>query len=279
MKKVIVFYMPVIHQGYLSLIERHYPADIKLISSESCKILDLKITDRLSRDIRCIQTEEVVQFLRSRMPGIKVSIFDTIEDLVSFGTVVLLKEDISEAIQKALPQDINIVFDDAFMRWDWSQTITPKSVTDSQFPVTSDEKDRFFMSQAVLQAGGSSDVWRHVGAVIPYGENKALTGFNMHMPTNDTHYIVGDPRLNMKPGESPDICSAIHAEALVISNAAKQGIALEGKSIYATTFPCPVCARLIVQSGIKKVFFKEGYSTLDAADILVYSGVEIFQVK
>jgi dCMP deaminase len=221
--------------------------------------------------------QKIAMEIHNEFPFCLVQEFIGFEHIKKFSTVVMPNEDISHVIQQKL-SGINIVFDDAFLRWDWSQTTTPKSLDDGQFPVTTDEKDRVFMAHALLQASGSSDVWRQVGAIIPYGDNKSLTGFNMHMPTNNTHYALGDPRLNMTPGESPEICSAIHAEALVISTAAKEGIALEGKSIYTTTFPCPVCARLIAKSGIKKVFFKEGYSVLDAADILVYEGVKIFQV-
>ena len=60
---------------------------------------------------------------------------------------------------------------------------------------------------------------------------------------------------------------------------AKRGIALEGASIYVTTFPCPVCAKSVALSGIKKVYYSKGYSLLDAEDILRAYGVEIVLVK
>lgn len=276
--KALIVYIPVLHQGYVDLIERQKPDVVHLLSSSSIELIDPIIAGRFSRDIRARPVQKIAMEIHNEFPQITVQEFSGIESLKEYTSVVMPNEDISHTFKEKL-LGINISFDDAFQRWDWGQTTTPKSFSEGQFPVTTDQKDRFFMSQAVFQASGSSDVWRQVGALIPYGDKKCLTGFNMHMPTNDTHYILGDPRLNMKPGESPDICSAIHAEALAISTAAKEGIPLQGKSIYATTFPCPVCARLIIQSGIKKVFFKEGYSVLDAADILVYSGVEIFQVK
>lgn len=276
--KALIVYIPVLHQGYVELIERQKPDAVHLLSSSNIELIDPIIASRFSRDIRARPAQKIAMEIHNEFPQLTVQEFSGLESLKEYTSVVMPNEDISHILEEKL-MGMNISFDYAFQRWDWSQSTTPKSVTSGQFTVTTDEKDRFFMAQALLQAGGSSDVWRQVGAIIPYDEGKCLTGFNMHMPTNDTHYIVGDPRLNMKPGESPDICSAIHAEALVISTAAKEGIALQGKSIYTTTFPCPVCARLIAMSGIKKVLFKEGYSVLDAADILMYAGVEIFQVK
>lgn len=276
--KVLLIYIPVFHQGYVELIKRQQPEAISLLSAKNIESFDSTIAGRFLRDMRARPVQKISMEIHNEFPHCLVQEFAGLEYIKSFSSVVMPNEDISYVLAKQLPE-MNIVFDDAFLRWDWGQTTTPKSFAEGQFPLTTDEKDRFFIAQAMFQSGGSSDVWRQVGALIPYDDNKCLTGFNMHMPTNDTHYIFGDPRLNMKPGESPEICSAIHAEALVISTAARQGIALEGKSIYATTFPCPVCARLIVQSGIKKVFFKEGYSVLDAADILLYADVEIFQVK
>ena len=55
---------------------------------------------------------------------------------------------------------------------------------------------------------------------------------------------------------------------MAIAKAAQMGVSLEGSTIYVTTFPCPVCAKLIVYSGIERVVFSEGYAILDAQDIL-----------
>lgn len=277
--KLLIIYIPVLHQGYVDLVNRQRPDAIRLLSSKNVEQIDSAIAGRFSREIRARPVQKIAKEIHSEFPEIDVQEFDGIDSLKKFSAIVMPNEDVSHLLEKMFSKEIKIIFDDVFLRWDWSQTNTPKSI-DGHFSISSKEEDRLFMAHAVLQASGSSDVWRQVGAVIPYEEGKMITAFNKHLPTNTSHYIVGDPRLNMKPGESPDICSAIHAEALAISTAAKmKEVSLEGGSIYVTTFPCPVCARMIVESGIKKVFFKEGYSVLDAADILLYAGVEVFQVK
>jgi deoxycytidylate deaminase len=52
---------------------------------------------------------------------------------------------------------------------------------------------------------------------------------------------------------------AVHAEAAAVTQAARNGVALEGSRLFCTTFPCHICARHIVASGIKEVVFIEPY--------------------
>jgi len=90
---------------------------------------------------------------------------------------------------------------------------------------------------------------------------------------------MGDPRSNFDYGEQPEIYLSIHAEADIIAQVANRGISLQGSGIFVTTFPCPNCARLLVRAGIKKLFYTQGYSKLDAEEILKSAGVEIILVK
>lgn len=75
-------------------------------------------------------------------------------------------------------------------------------------------------------------------------------------------------------GDSSEPCGdAVHAEANAIVYAARYGIKLEGTDIYCTHFPCPNCAKLIVNSGIQSVFYitpfrdMEGKKLFDAVNI------------
>lgn len=72
----------------------------------------------------------------------------------------------------------------------------------------------------------------------------------------------------------------IHAELNAILFAARNGMSIEGATMYVTLSPCGDCAKAIAQSGIKKVVFSELYdrSTPDWSDILKESGVEVFQI-
>lgn len=279
MKKAIIVYVPVIHPGYIELFDRHTDAEIVLLSAATIKQIDETIADQLSRDIRCLpigiiqKTLETV-FSRKAVP------FSRMEQLKKYDEIIMPYEDISKLIGKEATRWATVMYDHVFLRWDWTKTMAYTDVV-GEYPVTTEEFDRFVMGMARGQAGNSSDFWRQVGAVVPKKDSKSMlcAGYNEHMPTPMSPYVDGDPRLHMKPGERPDICTAIHAEASVISQAARQGIPLEGCSIYVTTFPCSNCARSIAVSGIKKVFFQNGYSQLDAAKIFQSYNIEVFQVK
>jgi dCMP deaminase len=131
------------------------------------------------------------------------------------------------------------------------------------------------MRQLFKEAAKSSDMWRQVGAAILKRKKTVLIAHNHHLPSEQSHYVHGDPRNNFHKGEHIEISTAFHAEASLIAEAAKRGIQLEGLDMYVTTFPCPPCAKLIAHSGIKHLYFAEGYSVLDGEAILKGAGVEL----
>ena len=83
----------------------------------------------------------------------------------------------------------------------------------------------------------------------------------------------------VKAGEKQELSPTIHAEQIIIVEAAKRGISLENKKLYITHFPCPVCSKLIMFSGIKKCCFVEGASNLDGEKMLKLAGVDLRAVK
>jgi dCMP deaminase len=134
------------------------------------------------------------------------------------------------------------------------------------------------MGVAMKEAQKSPDWWRQVGSVIVKNGEIIFSGYNKHKPTEQTSYINGDPRSNFDAGKNIEVSIALHGEAGLIATAAREGISLQGASIYVTTFPCPNCAMLIMQSGIKKVYYKDGYSLLHAEEMFQSAGIEIVQV-
>jgi dCMP deaminase len=277
--KAIPLYMPVIHQGYLSFLDRHLPADVFLLSPKSLIESNPVMAEQLTRDIRAVPISTIKKLLDHLYPGqARVYLFEGAENLKEYYEIVMPSDDISRILLKHLPW-AKIHLDTVFLRWDWSKSTVPIKV-EGIFPISTDENDRLIMAMAGAYAGKSSDVWRHVGAAVKFPGNEIVMGaFNEHLPNAHAPYVNGDPRLHMKPGERPDICTAIHAEQQLIAQAAKEGKAVNGLSIYVTTFPCAVCARAIWAAGFKKLFYKEGYSNLDAAEVLTKGGIEIFQVK
>ena len=70
----------------------------------------------------------------------------------------------------------------------------------------------------------------------------------------------------------------LHAEANAISKVAKSGNSSEGATLYVTASPCIECAKLIIQSGIKRVVYKDEYRLTDGIDLLARAGVEVEKI-
>ncbi|HQJ90388.1 MAG TPA: deaminase, partial [Paludibacteraceae bacterium] len=67
----------------------------------------------------------------------------------------------------------------------------------------------------------------------------------------------------------------LHAEANAITKVARSNNSSEGATLYVTASPCIECAKLIIQSGIKRVVYSELYHMTDGIDLLKRAGVEI----
>lgn len=121
--------------------------------------------------------------------------------------------------------------------------------------------DEYFAKIAILISSRSTCFHRKVGAVIVKDKRILATGYNQP-PSNFPHCeSVGCIRddLNIESGKNQEICYALHAEQNALMQAAKFGISTNGSTIYVTHKPCSVCARLIINAGIKKVVYLHDY--------------------
>lgn len=71
----------------------------------------------------------------------------------------------------------------------------------------------------------------------------------------------------------------LHAEANAITKIARSGNNSEGATLYVTDAPCIECAKLIIQSGIKKVFYSRQYRLTDGIDLLERAGIEVSHIS
>lgn len=234
----------------------------------------------LERDMRALKPEQVLLHAQSLNLALNVKILEkkNIDELKKFDEIVLTNDEIGRELQNKYFGDKKIIFDDTFLRWS-SMKAGTKEVPNADLIVSNEELDRIFIRRAEEKGKLSPDWWRQVGSVIVKNGTVVLEGYNKHYPSNQTSYIDGDPRSSLNYGERPDIYLSLHGEASMISEAARRGIPLDGTLIYVTTFPCPNCARMIANAGIKKVYFKDGYSLLDASKILKDAGVQIIKVE
>ncbi len=135
--------------------------------------------------------------------------------------------------------------------------------------------DEYFMAMAKLSSKRSKDPSTQVGACIINEENIIIgMGYNGMPKGNDNFPWT-------KEGEDNKYKYVIHAEANAILNAIKN---LQESTIYVSLFPCNNCAKMIAQSGIKKVVFEDDKykDTLEveiSKKILSSCGVETKQIN
>lgn len=132
------------------------------------------------------------------------------------------------------------------------------------------EWEAHFMAVAKLVSEQSTCLRRKVGAVSVKNRHILTTGFN-GAPTGSTHCKdIGCLRqqLGIPSGENHELCRAVHAEQNVIINAAYDGVAIAGADLYCTHMPCSICAKMIVNVGIVRVIYLEGYPDEATLEIL-----------
>uniref|UniRef100_A0A7C4YIV7 Cytidine deaminase n=1 Tax=candidate division WOR-3 bacterium TaxID=2052148 RepID=A0A7C4YIV7_UNCW3 len=138
--------------------------------------------------------------------------------------------------------------------------------------------DEYFMSITELVSSRSTCLRRKVGAIIVKGKRILTTGYN-GPPEGVKHCdeLGGCLRekLNIPSGERMELSRAVHAEQNAIIQGAKYGIDISGGTMYVTNHPCFICAKMIINAGIKKIIYKEGYPDEYAKEILKEAGVEV----
>lgn len=121
-----------------------------------------------------------------------------------------------------------------------------------------------FMELAHVVASWSSCYQdnRQVGAVIVKDKRILTTGYNGASSGVESCKDKGEcirKKLNIPSGTRHELCYAVHAEQNAIIQAAKLGVSVDGATIYVTHQPCSICAKMIINSGIKRIVYKEGY--------------------
>ena len=143
-----------------------------------------------------------------------------------------------------------------------------------------DKWDKRFMEMAEVVASWSSCFQenRHVGAVIVKEKRILTTGYNGAPSGIESCAEKGEclrRKLNIPSGTKHELCYAVQAEQNAIAQAAKLGISVEGATLYCTHQPCVICAKIIINSGIKKVIYKYGYPDDFSLELFKEAGVEV----
>lgn len=130
--------------------------------------------------------------------------------------------------------------------------------------------DTYFLQIAHLVSSRSTCVRRAVGAVITRDNRILATGYN-GSPQNIPHCEEEGclrKQLGTPSGERHEICRGLHAEQNAIVQAAVYGASVKEATIYVTCQPCVVCAKMIINAGIREVIFEGVYPDSLAMDLL-----------
>ena len=137
------------------------------------------------------------------------------------------------------------------------------------------------MEMAELTAKRATCSRRQVGAVIVRDNRAVATGYN-GAPRGLAHCEEKGgclrEKLGVPSGQRHELCRALHAEQNAIISAASMGNAIEGGTIYITHQPCVICAKMIVNAGIKRIVVREGYPDELAREILDEAGLVVEQL-
>lgn len=137
--------------------------------------------------------------------------------------------------------------------------------------------DEYFMEIAEVVAKRSTCLRNKVGAVIVRDKRILSTGYN-GAPRDMEHCLeIGCIRdqQNIASGTRHELCRAVHAEQNAIIQSALHGVSVEGATLYCTHQPCILCAKMIINSKIKRVVYSNKYPDDEAINFFKKADVEI----
>ncbi len=141
--------------------------------------------------------------------------------------------------------------------------------------------DTYFMDMAKLAARRSSCLRRAVGAVLVKDRRLLSTGYN-GVPSGVTHCEVAGclrERLQVPSGERHELCRGLHAEQNAIIQAAFHGVSIRDAVLYCTNLPCIICAKMLINAGVRRIVYLEGYADPLTEEMIREVGMEIVRLE
>jgi len=137
--------------------------------------------------------------------------------------------------------------------------------------------ETYFMDIASLVAKRSTCRRRAVGAVIVKNRRILSTGYN-GAPSGIRHCIeVGCLREELKvpSGQCHELCRGIHAEQNAIIQAAFHGVSIKDSTLFCTNLPCSICAKMIINAGITRIYYHSGYADKMSEEMLKEANIQV----
>lgn len=135
----------------------------------------------------------------------------------------------------------------------------------------------YFMTITNMVAKRSTCLRRHVGAILVKDKRILATGYN-GAPAGirhckETGCIRQDS--DVPSGQRHELCRGLHAEQNVIIQAAYHGVSIDGSTLYCTNKPCIICSKMLINAGIKKIVYGEGYDDPLADEMLTEADITV----
>ena len=139
--------------------------------------------------------------------------------------------------------------------------------------------DEYFMEIVQVVSKRSTCLRRQVGAVLVKDNRILATGYN-GAPSKISHCSeLGCLRMaeNIPSGERHELCRGLHAEQNAIIQAALYGVSVQGADLYSTCQPCILCAKMLINVGVKRIIYKGAYPDKMSLDMLEEAGITLVQ--
>ena len=142
--------------------------------------------------------------------------------------------------------------------------------------------DEYFIEITKVISRRSTCLRRKVGAIIVKDKRILASGYN-GAPSGLKHCdeMGGCLReqMHVPSGERHELCRGLHAEQNAIIQAAVHGVSIKDSVLYCTTHPCIICAKMIINSGIKEIIISAAYPDKESKKLLKESGVNVRSMK
>lgn len=141
--------------------------------------------------------------------------------------------------------------------------------------------DEYFMTICDDVARRATCRRRKIGAIIVKEKQILSTGYNgapKRLPDCLEEGCLRD-ELKIESGTRHEVCRAVHAEQNAIIQCAYHGVSSNGATLYVNTPPCRICAKMIINAGIKEVKYKGDYPDKEAFSLFEKARIKITKVE
>ncbi|ADV80655.1 MAG: CMP/dCMP deaminase zinc-binding protein [Caldanaerobacter subterraneus] len=141
--------------------------------------------------------------------------------------------------------------------------------------------DEYFMQIVDVVKTRSTCLRRQVGAILVVDKHIISTGYN-GPPTGLAHCEETGclrEQLGIPSGERPELCRGVHAEQNAIIQAALHGVSTKGATLYVSASPCVICAKMLINAGVKRIVYEEEYPDELAFKLLKEANIDLVKIE